>query len=45
MKISLDDIFTLHDLVIKQYGGDFGIRDHSVIDSAYNIAFQGFGVF
>lgn len=43
MKITLDDILTLHTLVIKQYGGEYGIRDKNVIESAYNVSFQGFG--
>ena len=40
--IRLADIYHYHDSVIADSGGDSGIRDEGLIESAYNAAFQGF---
>lgn len=41
--IRLADIYHYHDSVIADSGGDDGIRDEGLIESAYNATFQGFG--
>lgn len=43
MIISLSDVYAYHDYAIEKYGGDYGIRDNGLIESAYNSIFQGFG--
>lgn len=39
----LEDIYRYHDAVIKSTGGEDGVRDRGLVESAYNSAFQGFG--
>lgn len=41
--IRLEDIYRYHDSVIASTGGDDGIRDRGLVESAYNSAFHGFG--
>lgn len=41
--ISLDDILTLHDLSIADYGGSSGLRDKGLLESAIARPFQTFG--
>ena len=36
-------VFYYHDLVITSTGGDSGIRDKGLVESAYYSAFQRFG--
>lgn len=43
MLIDLQSILLMHDEAIKRTGGEFGIRDYSLIESAYYSAFQSFG--
>lgn len=38
-----EDVFYYHDLVITSTGGDSGIRDQGLVESAYYSAFQRFG--
>ncbi len=40
---SLQSVVHLHDVVLKQYGGASGVRDHNLLDSALHRAFQTFG--
>ena len=42
IKFSKDKILLLHRLVSEQTGGDIGVRDESLIDSAISSAFQTF---
>ena len=41
--IRLEDIYHYHNSVIADSGGDDGIRDETLIESAYNATFRGFG--
>lgn len=41
--IRLEDVYRYHDSIIASTGGDDGIRDRGLVESAYNAAFQGFG--
>ena len=43
MKISLQNIYECHKRSIEEFGGEDGIRDQNLIESAYYAAFQGFG--
>lgn len=43
MKISLKDIYESHDKALEEFGGEDGVRDSNLIESAYYSAFQGFG--
>ena len=38
-----EDVFYYHDLVITSTGGDSGVRDRGLVESAYYSAFQRFG--
>ena len=38
-----EDVFYYHGLVITSTGGDSGIRDQGIVESAYYSAFQRFG--
>ena len=38
-----EDVFYYHGLVITSTGGDSGIRDKGLVESAYYSAFQRFG--
>ena len=40
--LRLEDVFYYHDLVITSTGGDSGVRDHGLVESAYYSAFQSF---
>lgn len=40
--LQLEDVFFYHDLVIASTGGDSGVRDRSLVESAYYAAFQSF---
>ncbi len=40
--LRLEDVFYYHDLVITSTGGDSGVRDRSLVESAYYSAFQSF---
>ncbi len=42
IKFSKDKILLLHKLVSEQTGGDIGVRDESLIESAISSAFQTF---
>ena len=42
IKFSKDKILLLHRLVSEQTGGDIGVRDESLIESAISSAFQTF---
>lgn len=41
--LRLEDVFYYHDLVITSTGGDSGVRDRGLVESAYYSAFQSFG--
>ena len=41
--LRLEDVFYYHDLVITSTGGDSGVRDRCLVESAYYSAFQSFG--
>ena len=38
--LQLEDVFYYHDLVITSTGGDSGVRDRGLVESAYCSAFQ-----
>ena len=40
--IDLETVLKIHDLLIDEFGGKPGIRDHSLLDSALNRPFQTF---
>lgn len=41
MKISLQNIYECHKRSIEEFGGEDGIRDQNLIESAYYATFQG----
>ncbi|MBR6834919.1 MAG: Fic family protein, partial [Oscillospiraceae bacterium] len=44
MKIlTREQILILHEQQIKRYGGAYGVRDESLLDSALSAPFQSFG--
>lgn len=40
--LRLEDVFYYHDLVITSTGGDSGVKDRGLVESAYYSAFQSF---
>lgn len=40
--IKIEEVIAIHDILIKEYGGSFGIRDESVLESAIYRPFQTF---
>lgn len=41
--IDLSDIYHYHESLLQEFGGEGGVRDDRLIQSAYHAAFQGFG--
>lgn len=41
-RLSREEIIILHDELIEQYGGTYGIRDEKLLDSAISAPFQTF---
>lgn len=40
--ISLKDVENIHQILIKNFGGSFGIRDRGMLESAVNRPYQTF---
>ena len=40
--LSKEQLLLLHEQLIKRYGGAYGVRDESLLDSALNAPFQSF---
>lgn len=43
IKFSKEKVLLLHQLLIESTGGSFGVRDESLLESALESAFSGFG--
>lgn len=41
--ISLSEVLEIHELLISEFGGSYGIRDLNLLNSALNRPFLGFG--
>lgn len=43
IKLSKDNVLLLHQLLIESSGGDIGLRDEGLLESALESAYSGFG--
>lgn len=43
IRLTKEEILILHEQLIERYGGTHGVRDESLLDSALNAPFQGYG--
>ena len=42
-RLSRESVIRMHEQLIDRYGGSYGIRDESLLDSALSAPYQGFG--